>query len=478
MKTPVYLIFLAILLILFSCQDNKEIGYAPKILIRGKVNLGEKKSNFTIFKQDIVSDESETFLISIDSSGYFEYSLDLNRPQTIFIGIYSNKNIPFFAFPDDTITFNISDELSVDFTNNSHEEFNNNLGLINDEIQRAVGLQLNPMSYKDLSEKQMKALLDSIDFELKSKIISLSEERKLNQQFKKYATLEIDFFLMTSLWDYEFFNENIFQQTKSIPFEDYWLIDTIVNNYNDFMQTERAVTFYNRIQLKYLGSDIEKSINKILKIDSSITRDILISREIYSFIADKEFNKAKKLIDDYSLLIGQDDLRLSINSKYETSLAIYNNPALASAKIKGLQSNYKTDIIDEITAEYKDKVLYIKFWAPYCGPCMAQLPYVKQLEGKINPDNFLVINICAPYPKDKWKATIKENNISGVHYLLNENQYNELKVLFNIQGIPRYVLIGKDGEIVNSDAPIPGDDILQGINYDLVSEIKNLINEK
>ena len=108
---------------------------------------------------------------------------------------------------------------------------------------------------------------------------------------------------------------------------------------------------------------------------------------------------------------------------------------------------------------------------------MAQLPYVKEIEERINPDKFLVINICAPYPRDKWKATIKEKNIGGIHYLLDENQYSELKALFNIQGIPRYVLINKDGKVVDENAPIPGNEILKGINFELIKTINKLINQ-
>lgn len=478
MKQLSFLICVTIVFVQFSCKEKIEKKINPHILISGKVALSEKKSNFTIFKNDIVTDERETFLISVDSSGYFEYSLDLDRPQTIFIGIYSNGNIPFFAFPNDTISFHISDEFTVDYTNKQHEQFNNNLNLINDEIYRIGGSQLTPMKYKTYTEQEVKNKLDSVNLALKSRLVSLKDSGLLNAEFTKYAKLEIDFYLMSSLYDYEFFNKNIFNQKRRIPSEYYWLNDTIVDNYTDFIITGGVATFFNRTQFGYSSSNSRSSINKILNIDSTLTRDILISKEIYSVISNKDFSDAKDLINNFFPFIGRNELKRIVKDKYETSLAVYNNPSLASARIKGLKSNDKTGIIEEISGTYKDKVLYLKFWAPYCGPCMAQLPYIKQLETKVSPDDFLVVNICAPYPQEKWRASIKENNISGVHYLLNDTQYNELKSLLNIQGIPRYVLVNKDGEIVNEDAPIPGDEVLQGVNYDLISIIKSLIDGK
>lgn len=374
MKKLSCLILIAFVFIQFSCKEKKEKTINPQILISGTVELSEKKSDFTISKRDIISDEAETFFISIDSLGHFEYSLNLDKPQTIFIGIYSNKNLPFFAFPNDTISFHISDEFTVDYTNKHHEQFNDNMNLINEEIYKIGGSQLNPMEYKKDTEQELKNKLDSINLALKTRLVSLIDSGKLNPEFTKYAKLEIDFFLMSSLLDYEFFNRNIFHQKRKIPSEYYWLNDTIAANYTDLIITEGVAIYFNRIQLKYSGYDSGYSINKILKIDSTLTRDILISKAITFAIVDKEFSDAKKLINSCFPLIGRNEFKRIVKEKYEISLAAYNNPTLVTASMKGLKSNDKTGIIKEITETYKDKVLYLKFWAPYCGPCMAQVP--------------------------------------------------------------------------------------------------------
>ena len=256
------------------------------------------------------------------------------------------------------------------------------------------------------------------------------------------------------------------------------MIDTLLKNSNEITLTNNTFSFLNRIQLKFSNPISDESIKTILAQDSSVLRDIILCRAIYSSISNKEFSQAKVWMENYFPAIESSNLKKLLTVRYEESLAIFNNPNLNSARLQSFTQNDKTRILKELTEKYKDKVLYIKFWAPYCGPCMAHLPYIKKIEEKINPEKFLVINLCAPYPADKWKATIKENNMGGVHYLLNENQYAELKTLFNIQGIPRYVLINSSGEIVDEDAPIPGDEFTKSTNFELIEMINKLIEKE
>jgi len=51
---------------------------------------------------------------------------------------------------------------------------------------------------------------------------------------------------------------------------------------------------------------------------------------------------------------------------------------------------------------------------------------------------------------------IKDQNISGLNLICNGNWEDILKTKYYIQGIPRYILLNKNGEIIDSDAPSPG----------------------
>jgi len=474
-KSIYYIIlFLIFLTLNFSCK--KENLVSNKTYVHFKGVFPEEITNFTFSKTDIFSDEQEAHLVEVDSTGAFNYSILLDFPQSIVLGLSSTRNIHIIAFPNDTITIIFNKDIDVKYSNIRHQKYYDNLKFIQNEIQVSVKDKLNPSTFKNFSEVDFKLRLDSIKGILETKLDSLSDRNFINDTLYQGLNNEISFFIVSTITDYEFLNKFIFKQRRNIPKQYYSLIDTLSYNFNNIILTNNAFRFFNRVQLKYPNPTSDITFKQILELNSSVIRDILLCRAIYSSINNKDFSQTELWIEQYFPFIGSEILKKQMALKYKTSFAIFKNPHLTSAKLRSLSKTDKTSVLNKIIKTYPHKVLYLKFWAPYCAPCMAQLPYVKEIEERINPDKFLVINICAPYPRDKWKATIKEKNIGGIHYLLDENQYSELKALFNIQGIPRYVLINKDGKVVDENAPIPGDEILKGINFELIGTINELID--
>ena len=56
--------------------------------------------------------------------------------------------------------------------------------------------------------------------------------------------------------------------------------------------------------------------------------------------------------------------------------------------------------------------------------------------------------------------------MEGEHYLLTDEQYGQLVTKFGIRGIPRYMLIDRQGELVEPNAPRPssGQELIDLIN--------------
>lgn len=53
-------------------------------------------------------------------------------------------------------------------------------------------------------------------------------------------------------------------------------------------------------------------------------------------------------------------------------------------------------------------------------------------------------------------------NIQGEHYLLKQHEYQLLKTMFQMDGVPHYVLVDKEGTIREKNTLRPGDPELQG----------------
>lgn len=121
-------------------------------------------------------------------------------------------------------------------------------------------------------------------------------------------------------------------------------------------------------------------------------------------------------------------------------------------------------------ASLKGKVVYIDFWASWCGPCRMEFPYSKQLHAKLTDKQkkdivFLYISIDDTV--EIWKKAIESLKLdNGLHGLSLGGWASQAAKFFNINAIPRYILINKEGVIVNNNARRPSDpailnDILQ-----------------
>lgn len=104
------------------------------------------------------------------------------------------------------------------------------------------------------------------------------------------------------------------------------------------------------------------------------------------------------------------------------------------------------------------KITYIDFWASWCLPCRKEMPISQKLNNKYKNRgvNFVYISI-----DENFKAWAKATNQMGLSedesYFLPKGSESEIAQKFNITTIPRYILIGKDGEVINANAPRPSD---------------------
>ena len=107
-------------------------------------------------------------------------------------------------------------------------------------------------------------------------------------------------------------------------------------------------------------------------------------------------------------------------------------------------------IFDAIMAEYKGKVVYVDFWATWCGPCRGGIEQIKPLKEELAGKDIVFVYITNPTsPQSTWANMIQD--IKGEHYRVTNDEWNFLAAKFNISGIPHYVLVNKKSEVVNPE---------------------------
>jgi thiol-disulfide isomerase/thioredoxin len=114
-------------------------------------------------------------------------------------------------------------------------------------------------------------------------------------------------------------------------------------------------------------------------------------------------------------------------------------------------------------ASLKGKYVYIDVWATWCGPCRAEIPSLKKVEEKYHDKNIEFVSISVDVEKDheKWKNFVKEKQLGGTQLYADKNWLSDFIKSFNINSIPRFILIDPNGIVVDADAARPSDPRLQ-----------------
>ena len=107
--------------------------------------------------------------------------------------------------------------------------------------------------------------------------------------------------------------------------------------------------------------------------------------------------------------------------------------------------------------DLKGKYVYIDVWATWCGPCKREIPFLKDIEQKYHDKNieFVSVSIDKVSDRDKWKSMIANQALGGIQLLADNDWKSSFVTDYQINGIPRFILIDKEGNIVDPNAPRP-----------------------
>ena len=389
---------------------------------------------------------SKDIALHLDAEGCFDTIISLKAPA-------------YYNISRNTLYLSPGDDLDIKITQkNTEAEFSGkgaeaNLYLKNRLFPHAGSYLHGGVNMKE-NFAQTHRFIDSMAMARREQLNNL---QKVSKEFKKMENARISADVLNSYSYYPTY-ANIYAQVNKAP--------------EVAIRKHQVDSFYTSLasEMRPLVEELNHSTVLDVAVVRSVLGSLMNDRQLKGWSEGMEFVPevkdllmASKWIDrlnghvDVSVINGATDFAQTIgNEEYaqEILLKVKNagkllpgQPAIdfSLSDIEG--NNYSL-------SDFKGKVLYLDFWATWCGPCTKESPYFESLAKKFIDKDVLFLPISMDNSKKTWSKYLKSHSKELVQY---HSIDPILKNEWCIKGIPRFVLIDKNFNIVNAYAERPSD---------------------
>ncbi len=420
----------------FTNLKLDEMQYMPEMLYLGKK---EQKTSVTF------PTENEIEIAGFNIENSYSYRIKFEKGDSIFINTknivineFKKVNFPIFEIPNSTKTWS---EINLGYL--IYKQNLKNKAII---INNGKTFGRNTFDFEKMYLNSI-TILDSLkannsisdEFYLTNKINRKLEfaTNTLRKSKNQSSTLNID--------------------SLNIKLNDNELLNN--QTYVDFLKT--------LIRYKYFNKDRNVShsvqfdfINKEKTFLNESAKQILLDSYLKS-IYFTEKQKIEKYVTKFNTINKSQELKnkwLSFIAKQKTDRKKLN----VSNRNIGILTNLVNDnqlTFEEVLSTHKGKVVLVDFWASWCVPCRKEIPFLNKLKSKFSNSEFKIIEISIDLDYSSWVRASKLENLSNEEdsYIIANWKKSNLYKKFKINSIPRYLLFGKDGKIIDENAPRPSE---------------------
>ncbi len=94
------------------------------------------------------------------------------------------------------------------------------------------------------------------------------------------------------------------------------------------------------------------------------------------------------------------------------------------------------------------KYVLVDFWASWCGPCMGEMPYLKECYAKYKDKGFEIVGISLDKNRAAWINAIAQKELSWPQYSDLDQFDNEAASTYQVSSIPWNFLCDPEGTII------------------------------
>lgn len=91
-------------------------------------------------------------------------------------------------------------------------------------------------------------------------------------------------------------------------------------------------------------------------------------------------------------------------------------------------------------SQFKEKAVFLDFWASWCGPCISNLAFLRQIKAQMTDQQVVFLNISLDESDSAWRKAVAEHGIKGVHVRAH-GWGSEVAKSYNVTNLPEYYIV-------------------------------------
>lgn len=197
-------------------------------------------------------------------------------------------------------------------------------------------------------------------------------------------------------------------------------------------------------------------------ISDSYVRTALPSHMISQMINPKKPANLDRAFKIYHEIVGDTSVYTQIYERYRNSLSSKLTSGMPAIDFEMYDTQGNKVMFSSVIG--KGKKTYVDFWATWCGPCVAEIPYMEKLVDELKDnDKVRIISISLDENLKKWHEKLDADKPSWPQFVIPEAFRSTFAREYKVNAIPQFMLFDENGKILNLNAPRPSHNEIKDI---------------
>lgn len=386
--------------------------------------------------------------------GKFTITLPIDKPSMISFW-YSSNVKQIFLYPNQSL--NIAFDAN-NFTNTF--DYGGSLAKENIILDSVLN-HLMKVNYKHLNSQHVDVVFSYIDSAMNANNLyfeKLAKGRQTTRAFIEFTKASILYrcaSLKLSVLERQKGNKNIehysFLKDLTIESDNYldigsyqWFLYSYIS-----METGKRFEKLDSIQKLYPDSNFNERLKVIANLKNQKVREFSLTDAINSLLQEGSTKSFDKYYDYFKKNNSNPTYSGLIKQEYEKKQLLAPGRPAPQFTLTDVNDN-KVSLSD-----FKGKYVLIDFWSTLCPNSARELPHYLKLYSDYRDENIAFVSISVNVDENVWKTYVKEKKNVGTSLRAENYFWSEVCKEYQVIALPTFVIIDKDGNIVDPMAAKP-----------------------